>query len=269
MTDETQVQPESGPAASETPEVENVAPDTTPDVAEEPDQPEQPEKPKGGFQRRIQELVQERNEYRRSLETERRRIDELVALVSQRNEAPKPQEPQAPPTLEAHGYDEQKYQTALVEYAKAEAKREVQEVLRTERETVKAEARQQSFKSREAEFAKQTEDYADVVYDPAVPISQTMAEVIAESDVGPQLAYHLAKNREVASAIYGLPPVAAARELGRLEAKLVTPKPPPVSKAPPPTPTVAAVEPEIDRDPDSMPINDWMKWREKQLRRKR
>jgi hypothetical protein len=262
MTDETV---ESGEVpASETPDVESVAPDTTPDVAEQPEQPEQPEKHKAGFQKRIAELVQERNDYRRSLEQERRRIDQLVELVTQKQE---PEKAPEAPTLESVGYDESKYQAAIVEYAKAEARKEVQQTLRTEREQSQRQAKTESFKTREAEYAKGVDDYVDAVYDPNTPISQTMAEVIADSDLGPQLAYHLAKNRAEAQAIYGMSPVAAARELGRLEAKLSVPKPPPVSKAPPPAPVVKATEPEINEDPDTMSIDKWMKWREKQIKK--
>jgi len=271
MTEQTDLAlPESGGyPASETPEVESVAPDTTPDVAEESEAPETQDKPKGGFQRRIAELVEQRNEERRAREATERRLDQLVEMMTQR---PEPKvEPQVPPTLEQHGYDEQKYQTALLDYAKAEARKEAHEAIKAERAREQAEGRQQTFKTREAEFVKSAPDYQSVVYDPSAPISQVMAEVIAESDVGPQLAYHLAKNREVAQAIYKLPPMAAARELGRLEAKLNQPKAeaPRTTNAPPPPPKVEAVESDVERDPDKLSMNDWLKWREKQLKRNR
>lgn len=273
MTDQTdQALPESGDVpASVTPEVEDVAPDTTPDVAEE-ESDTQPEKPKGGFQRRIAELVEQRNEERRAREATERRLDQLVEMMMQRQPEPEaPKAPEGPPTLEAHGYDEQKYQAALLEFAKAEARREAQEALKAERAREQAEARQQTFKTREAEFLKATPDYQAVVYDPSAPISSTMAEIIAESDVGPQLAYHLAKNREVARAIYSLPPTAAARELGKIEARLSQPRAeaPRLPSAPPPPPRVDATEPEVERDPDKMSMDEWLKWRGKQLRKGR
>lgn len=273
MTEQTdQALPESGSIpASVTPEMEDVAPDTTPDVAEEGETAEHPEKPRGGFQKRIAELVEQRNDERRAREATERRLDQLVEMMMARPETPKaPPEPQAPPTLEAHGYDEQKYQAAFLEYAKAEARREAQEALKAERAREQAEAKAQSFKTREAEFLKATPDYQSVVYDPTTPISPVMAEIIAESDVGPQLAYHLAKNREVARALYNLPPTAAARELGKIEARLSQPKPeaPRIPTAPPPPPRVDAVEPEVNRDPDKMSMNDWLKWREKQIARR-
>lgn len=274
MTEQTDLAlPESGDIpASETPEQENVAPDTTPDVAEEGETPETQEKPKGGFQRRIAELVEQRNEERRAREATERRLDQLVEMMMDRRqpEPEAPKAPEVPPTLEQHGYDEKQYQAALLEYAKAEARREAQEALKADRVAQQAEARQATFKTREAEFVKATPDYQAIVYDPSTPISQTMAEIIAESEVGPQLAYHLAKNRDVAKSIYGLPPVAAARELGRIEARLSQPKPeaPRTTQAPPPPPRVEAVEPEVERDPDKMSMNDWLKWREKQIARR-
>jgi hypothetical protein len=49
-----------------------------------------------------------------------------------------------------------------------------------------------------------------------------MAEVINSSPVSHELAYHLAKNTDESRRIAALPPLAAARELGRLEAKLTS-----------------------------------------------
>ena len=91
MTDETdQALPESGTIpASVAPETEQEAPDTSLDVAEHADETPTPEKPRGGFQKRIAELVSERNEARRTLDEERRRVDQLVELVAQRREQPK------------------------------------------------------------------------------------------------------------------------------------------------------------------------------------
>lgn len=236
------------------------APDSAPDDAGTPETSE--EKPKGGFQRRIGELT-------RNWREAERRNEELMEVLQRL--APKqytPEEPKAAPTLEQHGYNENEYQKALVEYAKAEARREVQETLKREREEATKQTRAESFRSRESEFADSVEDYYDVVYSPTTPISQTMAEVIAESEHGAALAYHLGKNPQIARALYSLPPIQAARELGRLEAKLAEPKPKPVvTKAPPPPPKIEASEPEAERDPDKMSVDEWLKWRNKQLRR--
>lgn len=100
-----------------------------------------------------------------------------------------------------------------------------------------------------------------------VPISPAMAEVIRDSEVGPKILRHLANNKADAQRVYTLSPLAAARELGRIEAGiLATPAPKPpnrVSQAPEPirslTPTGVT---EIDLD--KIPISDFMKKRNAQ-----
>ena len=47
-----------------------------------------------------------------------------------------------------------------------------------------------------------------------------------ESDRGPELAYHFAKNPDVLVNLNGMSPTQAAREIGKLEATLPTVKPP-------------------------------------------
>lgn len=100
-----------------------------------------------------------------------------------------------------------------------------------------------------------------------VPISQAMAEVIRESEVGPKLLRHFANNKAEAQRVYALPPIAAARELGRIEAKiLATPAPTPprrVSQAPEP---VTSLTPSgvTEIDLDKIPISDFMKKRNAQ-----
>lgn len=73
-------------------------------------------------------------------------------------------------------------------------------------------------------------------------ISPAMVEIINSSDVSHELAYHLGKNPEISRQIASLAPLAAARALGRLEAKLAsaTPiKPKTQSNAPVPIRPVA------------------------------
>jgi hypothetical protein len=110
-----------------------------------------------------------------------------------------------------------------------------------------------------------------------------MAEVIADSEDGPAVAYYLGKNPEAAAAIAQLPPSAAARELGKLEARLAferekartpaTPARSAVSQAPPPPPKIEASEPDVapvsagDPDSDKLSVNEWMRRREKEVRR--
>jgi hypothetical protein len=77
-------------------------------------------------------------------------------------------------------------------------------------------------------------DYMTVVTDPRLPFNEEMIDFFADSEVGTDLAYHLAKNPAKALAIARLSPLKAGRELTRLEAELkAKPKATP-SKAPDP-----------------------------------
>jgi hypothetical protein len=59
------------------------------------------------------------------------------------------------------------------------------------------------------------EEYGDINFSPA------LEESILHSEVGPAVVYELAKNKKELDRINSLPPLAAAREFGKLEAKLL------------------------------------------------
>jgi len=101
-----------------------------------------------------------------------------------------------------------------------------------------------------------------------------MADVAMDMENGPEVLYYLGKNPALADEIARLSPLSAARELGRIEAKLLNkPEAEKVSKAPAPAPKIAAVESSMKVSPtspdsDKISTEDWMKQRNKQLRKK-
>jgi hypothetical protein len=132
---------------------------------------------------------------------------------------------------------------------------------------------QDTFSGRVAAFTKTAPDYVDVVGNSDVPVANHVAEHILDSDVGPQIAYHLAKNPDQAHRLNAMSPTAAAREIGRIEATLAKPQsagdPPPSAKkltetpAPPNTSHSGqgrAVTPEIG----NLPMKDYLAARAKQ-----
>lgn len=283
MTDKTV--PSESPV-DETLPVEPV--DTAPEPETEPEQQQEPDdagtdegKPKGGFQRRIKELADERNHWR-----------DMALRASQGYQPPQqPQPPSRPdpapaqpaklPTLEEFGYDEGKYQAALLDYAAKHAETVVERRL-AEVERQRAEqTRVESFATRQAEFAKSTPDFEDkVLRDPTLPITTGMRDVIIDSPNGPELAYWLATNRAEAEKIARLPPHLAALEMGRIEgrievqkaAKAAAPRPS-VTKAPPPPPSLEATESAGPKPPEQMSDEEWYraerrKQNLKQFRRK-
>jgi hypothetical protein len=73
-----------------------------------------------------------------------------------------------------------------------------------------------------------------------MPISRAMHETIIESEHGPELAYHLATHPDEAARIAKLSPLAAARELGKIEAAITTPPAKPAAAKPLPKPAAIA-----------------------------
>lgn len=189
---------------------------------------------------------------------------------------PKEPEPLVLPTPEQHGFDDAKYQSALVEYNRGIAKATAISAYQAEKARDQQQQKAQSFRQLETEFEAKNPQYREKVYNSGLPISQATAELIADSPDGPAVALYLADNIELAQQIYDLPPVQAARELGRIEARLaqkVTPRPA-LTNAPPPPPTIDAGEPAIsvspgDAESDKLSISDWMKRRNKQVHKKR
>jgi hypothetical protein len=212
-------------------------------------------------QKRFDKLTWEKGELARRAEMAERRARELEERLYTRQE-PEKVESKGPPTLAQFEYDEAKYAAAVLEYTRAEASKAAQEVLRTEREKEKAEGRAKSFRERETEFSAKTPDYREKVYSSefmAVPILPEVAALIAESTDGPGIAYYLAENIPLAAEIARLPPMLAAREIGKIEAKLEQAKATPapvVSKAPAPPPKVDAVEPDVKKGIDDPTISD-------------
>ena len=99
----------------------------------------------------------------------------------------------------------------------------------------------ESYHEREEEARSKYEDFEQVAYNPKLPITNVMAEAIKSSDIGPELAYHLGTNPKEADRISKLSPLAQAKEIGRIEAKLAAD--PPVkrtSSAPAPISPVSA-----------------------------
>lgn len=235
---------------------------------------------KSGAERRIDELTRKRYDAER--EAAYWRDLALKATPPAQPEPTSAVPASGPPTLEQFGWDEAKYSAAVIEYAKAEAKAAAMEALREDRQKSQQVTGRAAFEARQAEFAAKVPEYHAKVTDPTLPISSAMAEVIVESDRGPELALYLANNRDQAEVIARLPPVQAARALGRIEARLESPadvpapapKPVPVSKAPPPPPRIEATEAAVtpkttDPASDALSDEEWFKAERKRLARKR
>lgn len=130
-----------------------------------------------------------------------------------------PQQPQPTGDLKADQF------STPEEYAEALAERKAEEKLaQREQERQLAEI-MSAHEEREEEARTKYDDFEQVAYNPNLKITEVMAATIRASDVGPDVAYFLGSNPKEAARISGLSPFLQAKEIGRIEAKLVAEPP--------------------------------------------
>lgn len=175
------------------------------------------------------------------------------------------QQPQQEPRREAFADDEAFSQAQLEHLAEKKATEKLAERQRAQ----EAERRQEAFLEKAEQAAERYPDFQLVVSNPSLPINDAMAEFIAESDQGADVAYYLGKNPMKAAAIAQMSPVKAARELVKLESELAArPKATP-SKAPDPIKPVGSRGASASSLPsDEDDVETWVK-KERERMRKR
>ena len=234
--------------------------DTTAQAKEDEDEHRVPK----GVQKRIDRLTQEKYRLRAELDFLRSQQPQQAQPAQQA------QQTSQAPKLEQYNSIEE-YLDALADH-KASQKFDH---LAKEREAKESQTRQQQEVAKLHEsYTKQTEqarqayeDFDDVVQDPDLPISQAMAEAIMRSSNGADVAYYLGKNPDQAARIASLDPFSAAVEIGRIAATVVRPQPRKTSNAPPPIQPVGARATPVT-DPDKLSADEWMKWRNGQLKKR-
>jgi hypothetical protein len=267
-------QPVPAPAEKPIPEEE---PDTEEDGDEEEPQ-EQPKRPRGGYLRKIEHLERQ-NGYAA------RQIEELQAQLQGRRQAPEPERPAGPPQAPNPdtfpSYDD--YVKAQNEYVdrltdwKLE-QREAQMVERARQWQAQERERQamQTWTERIGEFRSKAKDFDEVLAQTDhLQIPPEVAKILIESDNGPQLAYELARQPKELERIVKLQnPLAAARELGRFEAKLSGQAEMPkraaaVSKAPEPIEPVGQGAVTSTKPPEEMSYQEYKEYRARQIAARR
>lgn len=259
--------PQTGADASPEPETETAEAEAEPveskaeeSEGESPPPVEQNDEEKSNpFQERIDKLTENWRKTERALTDLEKENEELRKKVT---DIPTDEVK----TLADFEYDEKSYQSYLYEAAEKRAEAAAERFLAKSRPDESIEKFEKSAQA----FAKEHDDYYEVTQDKTLRISGPMAEVIRMSEVGPEMAYHLGKNPDVAKEISEMSDAAAGRELALLETKLQA-KPKKVSKAPPPPPAnIGGGEPGqkvSTTDPKSDELSDaeWFKREEKRL----
>jgi len=187
---------------------EHDSDDTEQSDHEEGDAP----KKKSGFEKRIKKLNKKISAAQE--ETAYWREQALKAQGSETpKEQPKPVQASVKPRLQDYA-DLEQYTEALTDWKLEQtlAAKEAQKAQATKHQTV-----QERFQS----FAKATPDFEKSISKTNTWMAHPeFKAVIDESDVGPQMLYHLSKNKAEFDRINSLPPVRRVIELGKLEDKV-------------------------------------------------
>lgn len=240
----------------ETEEVEEVLESSESSAEKEPEP-----KKEDGVQKRIDELTRLRRE------TERDR-DYWRELATKKEPEPVKVEPLEVKTLEDFDYDEKAYQSYIFQAAQNHAVEAAKRALEEDRTSTETKTRQKAFEAKESKYAETVEDYIEATRDPSLALTKDMVDIAATSEDGPALLYYLAKNPLIADSISRLPVTIAAREMGKIEARLAKESQP--SKAPPPAPKIDGVNAGHKVNPDNpasdkLPMDQWLKARNKQI----
>lgn len=139
--------------------------------------------------------------------------------------------------------------------AAEEARRKAEEIKRQEDVAIA-----QSWRDKVAEAKTRYADFDAVAMSGDVPIPDSVARLVATSEVGPDVAYFLGQNKALAAEIAKLNPVEQARAIGRIEATITAPRPRQTTTAPPPINPVRAKS-AAGKSPEDMTPDEYAKWR--------
>ena len=169
---------------------------------------------------RFEKITKQREEAREEARKEREARESLEAKVRElesRSQPPKAQSSEEPRPEQF---------TDMYEYAKALTDYKVDQRLSEEKqksEQARIEAQRQevinSWTKRVQAAKSEIPDFEAMVGSADVTVSNEIRDAIFESDVGPQILYHLAENPEIAEKLQGMTVTTALRTIGKLEAQ--------------------------------------------------
>ena len=248
------------------PEVEAVQTEPTEEVERsepEIEEKEQEEKPKANpkLERRFSEITKQREEARKEAQQERQAREALEARLAALERQPAPQAPKVDEEPQPSQFNDAfEYAKALAEYT---ADKRIAEMKQDEAKA-KAEAERQKVIDQWASKVQKAKadlpDFDDIVASSDVVVNDDIRDAILESDVGPQILYHLAENDDVAKKIAGLSAKQALREIGKLEARFeakeTVPEPKPITRSKAPAP----IQPLRGSNPADVPLSSNGEW---------
>jgi len=154
---------------------------------------------------------------------------------------------------------------AEIESQVAQKAAEEKRNLETAERQKQAKERINSWSERRSQFLKDHPDYEEVAESDDLKISPVMTDILLEADNGPELAYALGKDPDLAAKISQLSPAKAAIELGRLAASVEAAKKPKVSKTPPPVKPIGSRANAGQKSVEEMSMDEYAAMRTPQI----
>lgn len=238
------------------------------------DKEDQKPKKKGGFQKRIERFQKKLSEKDQALFEK----DQIIARLSEKRAGnPDELKPEKVESLKSsdskpksENFDtHEEYVDALTDWKLEQKEKEREQKSRENQIKTEQQKKVSDFQAKVQEFQKSHDDFDEVVSDvDDIPLSFALRDAIVTSDLGPQVMYELAQNRDELTRINSLSLVDAAREIGKIEARLSqesssVKKIKTITKAPPPIEPVGSKgSARVEKSPDDMSFNEFKKWRE-------
>ena len=265
------------PAAVPTEPVEASEP--TEVLESDPAEPVEERKQNPKIERRFSEITKQREAARQEAERERQARVELENKVKELEGklSPPPQEPtEADPKPKPEQFSDMfEYAEALSEWTADKRIREEKAKEAAQRAEQERQKTMDTWSNRVNDFRSKTPDFDDMVGSADVVVSNEVRDAIFDSDVGPQILYHLAENPDVAKKLQGMTAIGALRMIGKLEAKFEEPAQPQTqretavktSKAPPPINPIRATAggPVTDLDANRQFHGSYQSWKAARL----
>jgi hypothetical protein len=247
-TDEVQLELPLDTTDAMTLRVTPDAPDAADDTTEESTRDEQG-RFKKPVQPRIDELTREKYEANRLREA-------AEAEAAYWRKRALPEDPPPAPVVETEPElddfpDYGSYIKALTKWeAKQVATATLTEARRAEAESRQAAEIQAAWQQRTEQARTTAPDFDETLRTSQVPLSDHLTQLLRSSEVGPRLAYQMAKDPSIADRLNQLPPMVAAKEFARLEDKVARTDTPPddstqARAAPEPRPRVSGAPPPV------------------------
>ena len=172
------------------------------------------------FQKRITQLTQKRKEAEALADANSRKVAELEEMIKRMAKGGNTQTEEKPKPNRAEYQSDDEYVEALTDWKLDQKMAEKEKKQAEERAKAEEEAVLKSYQRKAKEASLKLSDFNEVMAEfQKVQVKKFIEDALLESDVGPYVAYILAKDPDEFERISNLPAIKAVKELGKLEEK--------------------------------------------------